>query len=92
MDMQAEVDWAIHPGGRAILMAVEHEQVGIPLPPGALDISYDVLKQYGNMSGATIFFVLERVMKAAKTDKIFGLCFGPGLTAACFGLERGERA
>lgn len=69
--------WAIHPGGRAILDKVAAE---LDLPPGALDISYAVLREFGNMSSATIFFVLERILAADQSGQIFASAFGPGLT------------
>jgi predicted naringenin-chalcone synthase len=69
--------FAIHPGGRAIL-----EKVGdaLALPEGSLDISYDVLRRFGNMSSVTILFVLERILKGSAKGRIFSAAFGPGLT------------
>ncbi len=49
--------WAVHPGGRAILDKV---QQSLALPQTALDISRQVLRDYGNMSSATVFFVLKK--------------------------------
>jgi predicted naringenin-chalcone synthase len=55
------------------------------LPPKALLASREVLAQFGNMSSATIMFVLESVMKTAKTGDIgCAMSFGPGLTAETF--------
>jgi predicted naringenin-chalcone synthase len=72
--------WAVHPGGRSILDRV-HD--GLALPAGALDTSRAVLREYGNMSSATILFVLQRMMDAAdrrEGERIAALAFGPGLT------------
>lgn len=72
--------WAVHPGGRAILDKVA---TALALPPHALAVSREVLRDYGNMSGATLFFVLERLLheNAQPTDAtICALAFGPGLT------------
>jgi predicted naringenin-chalcone synthase len=71
--------WAVHPGGRSILDAVRS---GIGLEEDALAISRSVLHDYGNMSSATIMFVLQRLL-AQKPEAGPGcaLSFGPGLTA-----------
>ena len=49
--------WCIHPGGKKILEAV-HNSLGFT--NGQLQYSYDVLSDYGNMSSATVLFVLKR--------------------------------
>jgi predicted naringenin-chalcone synthase len=67
--------WAIHPGGKSILDAVER---GLALPSGKLDASREVLRKYGNMSSATILFVLARLMADRPTSGLT-LAFGPGL-------------
>jgi predicted naringenin-chalcone synthase len=75
--------WCIHPGGRRILDAIHKS---LALQNGELKTCYDVLKQYGNMSSATILFVLKEMMKTSlkKDQKIFGAAFGPGLTMETF--------
>ena len=71
--------WAVHPGGRAILDAVEE---GLSLPANALAASRCVLRQYGNMSSPTVMFVLERLLREARSGQSGrALSFGPGLTA-----------
>jgi predicted naringenin-chalcone synthase len=70
--------WAIHPGGRAIVDAL----AGIfTLPDAALAATRAVLANYGNMSSATILFVLNalRHKLAAPTTGV-AMAFGPGLT------------
>ena len=72
--------WAVHPGGRAIL---DKTATALALPPGALDISRGVLRDVGNLSSATLFFVLERMLHDAPEgtgETICALAFGPGLT------------
>ena len=54
--------WAVHPGGRTVLDAVEE---AFALPPAALSASRSVLHDYGNMSSGTVMFVLDRIMRAA---------------------------
>ena len=71
--------WAIHPGGRSILDAVED---GLGLAHAALRPSREVLASFGNMSSATVMFVLERMMREARTGEAgCAISFGPGLTA-----------
>jgi len=71
--------WAVHPGGRSILDRVED---GLSLAPDALADSRTVLREFGNMSSATILFVLQRMMRAGRRDgeRVAVLAFGPGLT------------
>jgi predicted naringenin-chalcone synthase len=69
----------VHPGGRSVLDAVMH---GLSLPADALDTSRDVLRQHGNMSSATVMFVLQRMLaEAARGQRGCALAFGPGLSA-----------
>src|SRR6202522_2320560 len=71
--------WALHPGGRSILDAVEN---GLELPADALAASREVLSCFGNMSSATVMFVLQRIMQQARPgQRGCAMSFGPGLTA-----------
>ena len=71
--------WAVHPGGRTILDAVEK---GLALDPDALSVSREVLARYGNMSSATVMFVLEQIMGRARAgEQGCAMSFGPGVTA-----------
>jgi alkylresorcinol/alkylpyrone synthase len=72
--------WAVHPGGRSILDRV---QTGLELEPDALRASRAVLRDYGNMSSATVMFILRELLHddaVASGALIAGLAFGPGLT------------
>lgn len=74
--------WCVHPGGKRILEAI---QKSIELPATALNDSFNVLRQYGNMSSATILFVLKEMLAGnAKELNVFGAAFGPGLTMETF--------
>jgi len=76
----ASVDaWAVHPGGRSVLDRVE---AGLSLDADALDDSRAVLREYGNMSSATILFVLQRMLAGDRFDgeRLAVVAFGPGLT------------
>ena len=71
--------WAVHPGGRSVLDAVEQ---GLLLPADALDDSRAVLERFGNMSSPTVMFVLERMLRRARSGQQgCAMAFGPGLTA-----------
>jgi alpha-pyrone synthase len=81
-----EVDsWAVHAGGRSILDSVEK---GLELPQGSLFASRDVLARYGNMSSATLMFVLAQLMEQPDVRRGVAIAFGPGLAAEGFHFER----
>ena len=71
--------WAVHPGGKTVLDAVEH---GLGLPADARRYSRGILARFGNMSSATVMFVLEQVLAAAQPGQHgCAMSFGPGVTA-----------
>jgi predicted naringenin-chalcone synthase len=71
--------WAVHPGGRSILDSVEK---GLGLNADALACSRNVLARYGNMSSATVMFVLQQLAERAQSGQPgCAMSFGPGLTA-----------
>lgn len=71
--------WGVHPGGKSVLDAVEQ---GLSLSENALAASRQTLECFGNMSSATVMFVLERLMKTAQAgEQGCAMSFGPGLTA-----------
>ncbi|MCD5345613.1 type III polyketide synthase [Agromyces sp. S2-1-8] len=76
---QAVEHWAIHPGGRSILDKVEARLV---LSEAQLVPARDTLRDFGNMSSATVLFVLRRILDgdAAGGDRVAAMAFGPGLT------------
>jgi predicted naringenin-chalcone synthase len=79
--------WCIHPGGKKILEAV-HNSLGFT--NGQLQYSYDILRDYGNMSSPTVLFVLQKIMNSLNKKEpaqIFGAAFGPGLTMETFILS-----
>ena len=78
-DLDAIDGWAVHAGGRSVLDAV---QQGLQMPPHALDHSREVLRKYGNMSSATLMFVLERFLAGnCPVSQGVAMAFGPGLAA-----------
>jgi len=71
--------WGVHPGGKSVLDAVER---GLGLREDALAASRQTLECFGNMSSATVMFVLARLMQQAQTGELgCAMSFGPGLTA-----------
>lgn len=71
-------NFAIHPGGKQILQKV---QEAFELDPGVNFHAFEILKQFGNMSSASILFVLDRMMKDPDVKgEILSMGFGPGLT------------
>ncbi len=78
--------WAIHPGGQSILDAVEQ---GLDLTPDDLGPSREILAQNGNMSSATIMFVLEKMLKTRDASGLgAAMAFGPGLIAETMLFEK----
>ena len=74
--------WAVHAGGRTILDAVEK---GLDLPDGALAASRRILDSHGNMSSATLMFVLASMLEEGrKVVRGMAMAFGPGLAAESF--------
>ena len=73
------VSWAIHPGGKQILDGIKNT---LQLDETELTISRQILATYGNMSSATIFFVLQKMLEHRSTQKeqFIACAFGPGLT------------
>ena len=70
--------WAVHPGGRSILDAVQRS---LQLDSGALAPSRAVLRESGNMSSATLLFVLAKILEdAQRGERGCAMAFGPGLT------------
>jgi predicted naringenin-chalcone synthase len=79
-------NFAIHPGGKQILQKVQ-QAFGISEDKNRHSLG--VLKNFGNMSSATILFVLQRFLLDDEiTGDILALGFGPGLTLETLHLEK----
>lgn len=75
----ADIDRFIcHPGGAKVLTALE-EAFG--LEEGALVDARGILRDYGNMSAATVLFVLDRALKSGARGRLLMTTMGPGFTA-----------
>ncbi len=68
-----------HPGGAKVIDALE---VVFELPDGGLADSRAVLREHGNMSAATVMFVLERALNDGAQGHLLLSSLGPGFTAA----------
>ena len=82
----SETNWILHPGGKKIIEGI---QKALKLPESEVNHSLEVLKNYGNMSSATIWFTIQAYFNkdAIKKLEIIGMAFGPGLTLESFLLK-----
>lgn len=80
-DIAGTAHWAVHAGGRTVLDAVE---AGLRLPSDALQHSRAVLHAVGNVSSATLMFVLARILAQGAAGPGIAMAFGPGLCAETF--------
>ena len=77
-------EFVAHPGGAKVLDALED---AFELPAGGLAIARGVLANYGNMSAATVMFVLRQALDAGRAGRYLLSALGPGFTAAFLTLE-----
>ncbi|MEA5455686.1 type III polyketide synthase [Sinomonas sp. JGH33] len=95
----AEIEhWAIHPGGRSI---VDKVVARLGLSEAQAEPARETLREFGNMSSATVMFVLERILARPRADdggphggsrpgseRVCAMAFGPGLTVETALLTR----
>ena len=79
--------FVVHPGGVKVVAAYEQ---ALGLPGGALDSSRAVLRDYGNMSSATVLFVLEEVLRDRPRGRGLLSAMGPGFSAEHVLLDFGQ--
>ncbi len=81
LDLKPETidHWAIHPGGKKILDTVQRR---LKMENDELKSSYEVLRNYGNMSSPTILFVLSEIFNRNPKDgeTLLAMGFGPGIS------------
>jgi predicted naringenin-chalcone synthase len=73
--------WVVHPGGTQVLKAVGRQ---LGLSPETLRHSYEIFRDYGNMSSPSVLFVLNRVLTETPPhpgEKALVISFGAGFTA-----------
>ena len=85
-------DFICHPGGTRVLEALED---AFDLPSGGLAASREILRDYGNMSAATVLFILKRALVTSAADNTQGAAarrylmtgLGPGFSIGYLVLE-----
>jgi alkylresorcinol/alkylpyrone synthase len=83
ISMEAVDRFICHPGGTKVVLALEQ---ALGLAHGALDHEREVLRDYGNMSAPTVFFVLERLLRTKLPARSVLTAMGPGFSASCVSL------
>jgi alkylresorcinol/alkylpyrone synthase len=82
----SEIDhFVAHPGGAKVIDAM---QDAFGTPPDAFDDARGVLRDFGNMSAATVLFVLERTLSRDVSGRILMSAMGPGFTAGFLTMTR----
>ncbi len=85
LDIEDIKYWCLHPGGKRIIDAIQKQ---LHLTEEAVQHSRRILNEYGNMSSASIFFVLKEICSKNKQNQkaspLLGIAFGPGLTMETF--------
>jgi alkylresorcinol/alkylpyrone synthase len=77
--------WVCHPGGAKVVRGLEE---ALSLPPDALDDARKILRDCGNMSAASVLFVLERALAAPGWQRGLMTTMGPGFSASFALIER----
>lgn len=89
LDRGTRLQWVVHPGGAAVLRAIER---ALGLDPDEFSSAWSVLRRLGNTSSAAVLYVLEESLGLmAEGEPGIMLGFGPGLTFEALGFHRGER-
>ncbi|MDJ0951436.1 MAG: type III polyketide synthase [Alphaproteobacteria bacterium] len=73
-----------HPGGTKVVAALEET---LELQTGSMTHARTVLRDYGNMSAATVFFVLERTLEAGSRGRHLLSALGPGFSAGFLTMD-----
>ena len=82
----ADLDWALHPAGLAVLDKVKEN---LKLDNGQLRAAFDVYEGKGNSSCPTVLIVLDRLRKMGKgRDDVLACSFGPGLCIEMIAMKR----
>lgn len=81
-----DFDWALHPGGATVITGVEQ---AMGLTPEHLRASYDIYMNHGNSSSATVFAVIDRLLRMGEGNQYITSCaFGPGIAIEMMMLKR----
>lgn len=88
-----DCDWAVHPGGKAVINVFHSEDLEMNLSKEDLEPSWESLRHHGNLAAPSILLVVKAVLeRTAETekDKVFVIGFGPGMVIKYYGLTRKE--
>ncbi len=81
----AEIDrFVCHPGGAKVIAALEDI---LDLEPGTLSDAREVLRDYGNMSSASVLFVLAKSLADGSSGRHLLSALGPGFTAGFLTMD-----
>ena len=81
-----DFDWALHPGGSTVISGV---QQAMGLKESQLQASFEIYVSHGNSSSATIFSVLDRLLKnGVVNEHVLGCAFGPGIAVEMMVFKR----
>ncbi|KAJ6460660.1 type Iii polyketide Synthase [Mycena vitilis] len=80
-----DFDWAVHPGGAAILSAIQTEML---LNKEHMKASWEVYENHGNTSSASVLSVLDTVRREQGGEWVMSVAFGPGVAAEGVLLRR----
>ena len=84
-----DFDWALHPGGKAIIRAV---QEAMKLSDEQLRATNHIYRSRGNSSSVAVLAVLDELRNLGRgRDKVLACSFGPGLTIEMARLRRLDR-
>ncbi|MBL4720727.1 MAG: type III polyketide synthase [Alphaproteobacteria bacterium] len=85
LSLNAIDDFVVHPGGAKVIDAMME---AFNAPAVAFDDARAILRDFGNMSAATVLFVLERTLARGATGRLLLSALGPGFTAAFLTMNR----
>ena len=88
-----DCDWAVHPGGKAVINVFHSEDLELNLSKEDLSPSWESLKHHGNLAAPSILLVIKAAMErtaVTEKDKVFCIGFGPGMVIKYYGLTRKE--
>ena len=84
MSIEEFKGFLFHPGGRKVL---ETAEAVLGIGRSKIAHSWDVLRDFGNMSSATALFVLQRAINAGDKGRHLLAAFGPGFSAYFVALD-----
>jgi alkylresorcinol/alkylpyrone synthase len=84
LELEAFSGFLLHPGGRKVL---ETAEVVLGIERRRVAHSWEVLRDYGNMSSVTALFVLQRALAAGDKGRHLLAAFGPGFSAYFVALD-----